>query len=910
MQGIAASSSFFGRLTATLIASCLLAACGGPPSPPLDESSSSGGGSTPPAPAASIKINNDASSTSSLNVTVHISAAAYDEMYITADPTCAALGTWESRASTKAFTLAFENANNAIFAKFRIAATGVESSCVRDTIRHDNTPPTLVVNNPADASFITLSNQAALTIDGGCSELGTVTISGAINREFNCGLMPWSQTADLTSLPEGTVTLTFSARDSAGNTSAPITRTLQKDLTPPSNPALSINGGSLYTTSTSVTFTPSAIGANEMKISTGALCAAGTWEAYLPSKPMTLATPNALNTYSVSFRDQAGNVSSCATASITHDNIAPTVTFSSPAANAWVGSGGVASYTMAGACSEEGRVVTLTGAVSATAPCSSGAWTRTLNISAVANGSFTVTASIDDLSGQQGQSSRTFRKDTDAPALVVVTSPESPHTSGGTVNLTGTCETGATVYLSGASSANTACSAGTFAFTLTRPTDNTYNYQLRQRDPATNYSGYTAFQWIKNSTVVNPPTLSSPSSPHRSNTAQITINGTCDDGNDVRLTGDVLAGDMVSPAGSLSIACAGSSYSFTIQKGTDGAHSMQIRQWQGTAFSTPISFVWNRDATAPNTTLTLTPPATNVYTSARLEFSADEPGATFECSMNGGVYASCSSPLVLSGLSNSAQTVDVRAVDDLGNTDATPAHASWTQAAYGTVALYHFTSGSEMDDGSLHSGAMKSHLNNNGSTNSATAKFGNAQSFDGTQDRSAEAIHTETHNTCRDEMTIDLWARFATLPSVNGTKMVLISKDGDSGTRGWQIGIYRNATNHNLYFIGSLDGVTTTQQLSTTAFTLNTTAFHHFAITWNKGTINFYRNGGLLGAAKTIGTPGSASLHPSTAPLRLGTAVNMANTVSFNGFLDDVRMSRVVRWGGAFTAPTAQVNPD
>ena len=87
------------------------------------------------------------------------------------------------------------------------------------------------------------------------------------------------------------------------------------------------------------------------------------------------------------------------------------------------------------------------------------------------------------------------------------------------------------------------------------------------------------------------------------------------------------------------------------------------------------------DTTPPQTTITAQPPATTTSTSAGLSFSADESGSTFACKLDSGSWASCASPKSYSGLGLGSHTFSVRATDSVGNTDATPASATWTVEA-------------------------------------------------------------------------------------------------------------------------------------------------------------------------------------------------------------------------------------
>jgi hypothetical protein len=86
------------------------------------------------------------------------------------------------------------------------------------------------------------------------------------------------------------------------------------------------------------------------------------------------------------------------------------------------------------------------------------------------------------------------------------------------------------------------------------------------------------------------------------------------------------------------------------------------------------------DTTPPDTTITSGPSAgsTTRNTSASFSFSSSESGSTFECSLDGSVWRSCTSTASYSNLSNGSHTFRVRATDSAGNTDQSPASRTWT----------------------------------------------------------------------------------------------------------------------------------------------------------------------------------------------------------------------------------------
>ena len=116
----------------------------------------------------------------------------------------------------------------------------------------------------------------------------------------------------------------------------------------------------------------------------------------------------------------------------------------------------------------------------------------------------------------------------------------------------------------------------------------------------------------------------------------------------------------------------------------DGGHHFEVRAVDaaGNADPEPAFFDWTVDAVAPETTLDVFPPSLTSSRSAQLEFHGTDEGvsgvAGYQCALDGAGYASCSAPSSYSGLADGPHSFDVRAIDNVGNVDASPATASWT----------------------------------------------------------------------------------------------------------------------------------------------------------------------------------------------------------------------------------------
>ena len=111
----------------------------------------------------------------------------------------------------------------------------------------------------------------------------------------------------------------------------------------------------------------------------------------------------------------------------------------------------------------------------------------------------------------------------------------------------------------------------------------------------------------------------------------------------------------------------------------EGVHVFQVRAADaaGNLESEPAAHQWTIDLSAPDTLILSGPPANTSATSATITFQSSEPGATFQCRLDGAAFAGCTSPAAYSGLAPGAHVFEVRAVDAAGNTDASPATVAW-----------------------------------------------------------------------------------------------------------------------------------------------------------------------------------------------------------------------------------------
>ncbi len=959
----------------------------------------------------SISINTGQLYTKLATATLLLSAKGATEMYITSDPACLTGGTWVAFATTSPWNLAQLNTVNTVYFKVRNATT--TSNCVNDMITHDSIVPTLAVLNPVAGGPINNANKATFLFQGTCSENGsTIRIGGAVTSSTTCALgvftksldlstlvdgaatltaqitdlainasgitsvnvvkdtinptlslaspvsgtwvnntnkasftvsgacseegrnvvisgsagvtvvctsLSWTANLNLTAIADGaaTVSVTVNHADTAGNPATAITMTFSKDVVPPNGPMITSPLANPYATSaTAITVSGSCEGSSSIQI-TGAQTLTGVCSAGTFSSNLNQAT-NAIYNYSFRQTDAAGNQSNAFLFDWeVNTSIPATPVLTSP--NPTTISTNLNSIVIAGSC-VTGHIVRLAGdlvGADVTSPagqlsmsCAANAFSFT--VQKLADGiyffSVTQTNPVDVTSAA---ATVTWTRDTIVPAAIVISNPPTnPYTAAGNLIVTGSCETGARVFVTGDSTQNILCAASAFNFSIVKTIDATYNFSFIQTDPAGNLSTATTQAWIRDSSVLPAPVITLPAtSPFRSNLVSVTITGTCVDGYTVQLASGAIAAEVANPAGSLTRVCAGSAFTYTINKSVDGTFAFSINQTNGTVTSPATGVTWIRDTTPPDTTLTLTPINPNLKLSASFTFSATESGSTFECRLDGGAYAVCVSPLVYATIANGNHVLEVRAKDLAENLDATPASFSWNQDSYNTVALYHFDSGAEFVDQSFYTGLQNNVLTNSGSSVLSPAKFLQGRTLTALLINHLEAADNNSLDVLSDKMTVEFWVKFNSYPNVNNSSAILISKSGFGGQLGWEVGMKKTGGSFHPTFKGSLDGTTFTEVMTSSPCFTDTTTFHHLTVTWNKGTVKFYCDGVAMGTG-VIGTAGVSVLFNSTSALRIGRTETMVTPNNyFDGQIDELRLSQTIRYNTGFTVPTLQFEP-
>jgi uncharacterized protein YjiK len=279
------------------------------------------------APTGSISINGGdtyATSTSTaLSLSANDGTAGVDDMRFSNNGT--SWSGWEAYAGSKAWTLPSGDGSKTVYVQYRDRAGNISSS-YSDSIILDTAAPTgsILVDGGAAYAASTSVDLMLLASDGtsGVDEM-RLSNSGTSwsGWEAYAGSRAWTLP-----LGDGSKTVYVQYRDRAGNVSPSYSDSIILDTAAPTGSIL-IDGGATYAASTSVLLSLSASdagsGVDGMHFSNnGAPWSA--WEPYSGSRAWTLPSGDGSKTVYVQYRDNAGQISSTYSDSITLDTAAPT----------------------------------------------------------------------------------------------------------------------------------------------------------------------------------------------------------------------------------------------------------------------------------------------------------------------------------------------------------------------------------------------------------------------------------------------------------------------------------------------------------------------------------------------------------------------------------------------------------
>ncbi|TDP24455.1 Ig-like protein group 3 [Enterobacter sp. AG326] len=344
----------------------------------------------------------------------------------------------------------------------------------------DTTPPTVSFNAVAGDDVIN-------SVEHGQAQIVSGTATGASVGDklvITIGSNQYTTTVDasgnwsvgvpasvISALNDGTVTLSATITDSAGNSSTQthdvVVNTASVALTvntvsgddvinaAEAGSSLVINGSSAqFASGTQVTVTLNG------KSYTATIQSDGSWTTTVPAADVGALADGASYQVSVSAQDSAGN-SASATHGISVDTTAPVVSIATLSADDMLNAAEAQQpLTVRGSSSAEaGQTVTVTlgGKTYTATVANDGTWTLDVpaaDLAALSQGALTVTASVNDKAGNSGQTTHTLTVDTVAPTVTISTVADddivnnAEQLAGQTISGTTTAEQGQTVTVS------------------------------------------------------------------------------------------------------------------------------------------------------------------------------------------------------------------------------------------------------------------------------------------------------------------------------------------------------------------------------------------------------------------------------------------------------------------------------
>jgi hypothetical protein len=517
-------------------------------------------------------------------------------------------------------------------------------------------------NNSWAETAVTYNTRPA--IDGATlSSLGAVNIGSW----YESGVTPavtGDGTLSLGVKSSSTDGVHYAAREDSAHAPQLVVTVTPGDTIPPETTIDSGPSGIVTTSAASFAFSSNEVGSTfECSVDGGAFAACASGKQYA-------GLADGSHTFGVRATDAVGNTDATpATRSWTIDTVPPaTIIDSGPAA-----ASNSASAAFSFSSDEQNVTFQCSLDGSAYASCAS-----PKQYAGLADGSHTFGVRASDAAGNTDPQppSSIWTVDTVAPDTTIDTGPQGASTSDSASFDFSSTEPAATFECSLDGSAFANCASPAQYAGLA---DGSHAFEVRATDAAGNVDATPAARnWTIDTTVVDttPPTVTvtAPAAGGQSVGGRVTISA--DAADDIALdhvdflvNGTVVATDGTAP------------YSVTWDSATiaDGPATITARAVDTSANATTSDgMAVTVDNTPPDTTIDSGPQGALSTGSAAFAFSSNEAGATFQCSLDGSAWASCTSPAQYAGLADGSRTFRVRATDAAGNLDATPASRSWT----------------------------------------------------------------------------------------------------------------------------------------------------------------------------------------------------------------------------------------
>ncbi len=561
----------------------------------------------------------------------------YDGATLIGTTTADASGDWTITSDL------LSDGSHAITATSTDSAANSSSASAVTSVVVDTATPTVAITAPATGTFI---NTPAATVSFSVTDANT----GSTNCQIDGGAFaPCTSGFSTPALSNGSHTITVQHTDLAGNTGSSSTTFTVDNATPTvaiSSPAAFEHVSTAINT---INFT-----VTDHNPSASSSCSVDGNAPVTCSDPFeTAALSDGSHTVTVSHTDSAGNTGSAAV-TFTVDTQAPGAPTITDAPADPIASN-EADFTFTGAESGGAFECSLDGATFA--PCSSPA-----NYPGLTDDDHEFRVRQVDEAGNAGAiATHSWTVDTTAPDAPTLNGPSAnTNNPESTVSFAGSPDT---VELRCSFDGGASATCPTSPLSLGELPDGNYSFTVEAFDAAGNSSTST-IGWTVDTVAPGAPSITAgPVGSVPSPDATFEFTG-AESGGIYRCSIDSLpAVNCASPHDATGLA--------------DGTYTFHVRQVDAAGNAGPMaSRMWTIDTTPPAAPTVTGPSSPSGQTSALIDFSASEPGLTFQCEVDSGGYSPCTDPLSLTGLSDGSHTVNVRAFDAAGNGSA-PGTFTW-----------------------------------------------------------------------------------------------------------------------------------------------------------------------------------------------------------------------------------------
>jgi hypothetical protein len=467
----------------------------------------------------------------------------------------------------------------------------------------------------------------------------------AIPNGFECKLdsgvpAPCTSPTTLGPTPDGSHTFIVRATDAAGNTGQAsytwtidtVAPTVTLGTTPP-NPSNDPTPGFSFSANEGIP------GGFECKLDNGAFAAC--------TSPMTLgSTADGSHTYTVKATDAAGNAGQ-ASYVWTIDTVVPTATLTAKPANP--SNDPTASFSFSASETSTFQCQLDAGAF---APC-----TSPTTLGSTADGSHTYTVKATDAAGNNGLvTSYVWTIDTVAPTVTLNIKPPNP-----TNDATPDFAFSANETISGGFQCKldaAAFAACTSPKTFGATTDGSHTFTVKAIDAAGN-TGQTSYTWTIDTAVPQITLGTKPTNPTNDPTPDFAFSA----------NETLLGGFQCQVDGGAFAACTSPK---TLPATADGSHTFTVKAIDTAGNPGQTSYTWTIDTVAPTITLGTKPVNPANDSTPTFAFSANEPiSGGFQCTLDGGAFAACTSPKTFGATPDGSHTFTVKANDTAGNAGQT-----------------------------------------------------------------------------------------------------------------------------------------------------------------------------------------------------------------------------------------------